>query len=164
MRERPSKTGVYALVLRVPAKLTIQVGQLGKTEFVTGVYVYVGSAMNSLPGRISRHLGRGKKKHWHIDYLLDGVGVQPLGVGWKPTSQRIECWVSRRIRGKASASVDRFGCSDCDCVSHLHYFPRSYKAVKAISQLGFRYAPRPRSFEERSELMRRTDLAEKSTS
>ena len=143
MRERPAKTGVYALVLRVPAKLTIQVGQLGKTEFVTGVYVYVGSAMNSLPRRISRHLGRVKRKHWHIDYLLDGVGVQPLGVGWKHTSQRIECWMSRRIRSKASTSVTGFGCSDCDCVSHLHYFPRSYKAAKAISQLGFRYAPRP---------------------
>ncbi len=163
MRERPSKTGVYALVLRVPAKLTTKVGQLGKTEFVSGAYVYVGSAMNSLPGRISRHLGRVKKKHWHIDYLLDSVDVQPLGVGWKPTSQRIECWVSRRIRSKASTSVTGFGCSDCDCVSHLHYFPRSHKAAKAISQLGFHYAPRPSLLRRRSKLMRRTDLAEKST-
>lgn len=143
MRKRRSKAGVYALVLRVSTNSPIEIGRLGKTEFPEGIYVYVGSAMNSLQGRISRHLRHAKRKHWHIDYLLDGIIAKPLGVAWKPTSRRIECSVSRRISSSASMSVEDFGCSDCDCASHLHYFPLFHHAVRVLSQLGFQFSRRP---------------------
>ena len=143
MTPRPPNGGVYALFLRVPTKRTVRIGGLGTREFASGVYVYVGSARNSLPGRISRHLRRAKKKHWHIDYLLDGVIARPLGVAWKPTILRIECSVSRSLSSSASTSVEGFGCSDCDCASHLHYFPLFHKAVKVLSQLGLHFSRRP---------------------
>jgi len=135
--------GVYALFLRVPTGRTVRIGQLGNREFTAGVYVYVGSARNSLSGRISRHLRHAKKKHWHIDYLLDGVTAWPSGVAWKLTSRRVECSVSRSVSSSASASVEGFGCSDCDCASHLHYFPLFHRAVKVLSQLGFPLCRRP---------------------
>ena len=143
MTPGPPNGGVYALFLRVPTKRTIRIGELGTREFASGVYVYVGSARNSLAGRVSRHLRRAKKMHWHIDYLLDGVIVRPLGVAWKPTTLRIECSVSRSVSSSASASVEGFGCSDCDCASHLHYFPLFHRAVKVLSQLGFPFCRRP---------------------
>jgi len=139
----PPNGGVYALFLRVPTKRTIRIGELGTREFASGVYVYVGSARNSLAGRVSRHLRRTKKKHWHIDYLLDWVIARPSGVAWKPTRRRVECSVSRSVSSSASASVEGFGCSDCDCASHLHYFPLFHRAVKVLSQLGFPFCRRP---------------------
>lgn len=144
MTRRPLNGGVYALFLRVPTGRTVRIGQLGNREFNAGVYVYVGSARNSLSGRISRHLRHAKKKHWHIDYLLDGVTAWPSGVAWKLTSRRIECSVSRDVGSSASMSVKGFGCSDCDCASHLHYFPRFHQAVRIPSQLGFHFSAGPR--------------------
>ena len=140
MTRRPLNGGVYALFLRVPTRRTVRIGQLVNREFPAGIYVYVGSARNSLSGRISRHLRHAKKKHWHIDYLLDGVIARPSGVAWKPTRRRIECSVSRNVGSSASMSVEGFGCSDCDCVSHLHHFPRFHQAFRALSQLGFHFS------------------------
>ncbi len=61
------------------------VGRLGKREFDAGLYVYTGSALNSLPGRVGRHLRKLKKKHWHIDYLIADASVEIVGVAWKNT-------------------------------------------------------------------------------
>ncbi|MFB6215830.1 MAG: DUF123 domain-containing protein, partial [Candidatus Aenigmatarchaeota archaeon] len=44
-------------------------GALGKIDFRQGVYVYVGSAMNSVEKRLERHFSDNKKMHWHIDYF-----------------------------------------------------------------------------------------------
>lgn len=140
MTAAPSKAGVYALVLLVSEKTTLEVGRLGPRDFASGIYVYVGSAMNTLPGRVSRHLRREKKKHWHIDYLLDETGSCVLGVAWKYSRRRIECWVSRNIHGKAVMSVEDFGCGDCDCGSHLHYFHGFGEALRAVSQVGLYFS------------------------
>jgi Uri superfamily endonuclease len=35
-----------------------------------GLYVYTGSGGKNVLSRISRHLRKNKKMHWHIDYLL----------------------------------------------------------------------------------------------
>ncbi len=139
MRRTGPEKGVYALCVRVTTNQTIEIGKLGRRELSAGVYVYIGSALNSLPGRISRYLRRDRKKHWHIDYLLDAKAVQPLGVAWKLTNRRIECSISRKIENNASTSVNGFGCSDCDCSSHLHLFPFFQEAAKAITNLGFCY-------------------------
>ncbi len=135
----PSK-GVYALVLRLPQLATVEVGRLGKREFDAGLYVYTGSALNSLPGRVARHLRRSKKKHWHIDYLVADPSVEIAGVAWKRTSCRVECRIARRIGREALASEESFGCGDCDCDSHLHYFGALGNVERVLSRTGLHYS------------------------
>ncbi len=114
--------GCYVLLLRLERKRCIQVGKLGRFLFRKGYYAYVGSAMNSLERRISRHLRREKRRHWHLDYLLElalPVAVFKIGSGG-----RCECALSKVLEGmhKASTPVRGFGSSDCSCRAHLFYF------------------------------------------
>jgi Uri superfamily endonuclease len=133
----PRKVGVYALLITVPKNRTVRVGRLGPRRFSQGVYVYVGSAMNSLEGRISRHFRSTKRTHWHIDYFLDSSGVRLAGVATRPTVARLECRMSQVIQKRFLSSVDGFGCSDCKCDSHLHYFENLETASKTLSAAGF---------------------------
>ena len=68
-------TGSYILILELKTVDTIAVGHLGAITFAPGIYAYVGSAMAGLEQRISRHLRKEKKLHWHIDYLLQVASV-----------------------------------------------------------------------------------------
>ena len=64
-------SGSYVLLLYLADDRTIPVGRQGVLNFSAGCYAYVGSAMNGLYQRINRHLRKEKKRHWHIDYLLE---------------------------------------------------------------------------------------------
>ena len=108
--------GTYVLLLEVPRALTIPVGRLGPVEFAAGRYAYVGSALGGLAGRLGRHLRREKRRHWHIDYLLERAGV--VGVIVAQTGERLECEVARAL-GERYEVVPRFGASDCRCPGHL---------------------------------------------
>ncbi len=141
MRKRPPEVGVYALVLQVPLKTTIAVGRLGSLQFVPGFYVYIGSALNSLQGRIARHFKHAKRTHWHIDYLLGDPRVRLLSFAVIPTARKIECAMSRAIQRSAVTSTDRFGSGDCNCDSHLHRFARFSDASKALCQQRFQFRP-----------------------
>jgi Uri superfamily endonuclease len=132
--------GVYALIIRVPTQETITVGGLGPVKFASGIYVYLGSALNSLEGRVSRHFKRTKQQHWHVDYLTAGPGVRLAGVAVRPTARKIECAMSRAIQRRALSSIQGFGCSDCECDSHLHHFGTLSKACTAVSEQGFVYS------------------------
>ena len=136
MRERPPRVGVYALVIQGPRKMTIRIGRLGRVEFTRGVYVYIGSALNSLEGRVSRHFRKMKRKHWHIDYLLGRSGVRLIGVSTRPTVRRLECTMSRAVQGRSLSSIRGFGCSDCSCDSHLHYLKNIQLASRVLSDVG----------------------------
>jgi Uri superfamily endonuclease len=137
MREKSPLGGIYALVIGVPRRKTIRIGRLGPLDFSPGFYVYVGSAMNSLQGRIRRHLRTRKRKHWHIDYLLGSSDARLARVAVRPTVRRIECAMSLALQRRALSSVHRFGCSDCNCGSHLHKFGASRGASNALVDLGF---------------------------
>jgi sugar fermentation stimulation protein A len=50
--------GVYILLIALPREETIPVGKLGPIRFPEGFYAYVGSAMNGLESRVTRHLRR----------------------------------------------------------------------------------------------------------
>jgi len=110
--------GVYILLIKVEPDQTIQIGRLRKIFFKKGFYAYVGSAMNSLEGRINRHLRSDKKVHWHIDYLLKRSDI--IKVFYRGTERKIECDVAR-IFSKKLENINGFGCSDCNCNSHLFY-------------------------------------------
>ncbi len=94
------------------------VGRLGSFDFPAGLYLYTGSALNGLEGRINRHLRRDKKLHWHIDYLLGAAEV--VEVWWMAGEERWECRWATAIRNRGgSLVVTRFGSSDCRCPAHL---------------------------------------------
>ena len=94
-------------------------GSLGWVTFVSGYYLYVGSAMNGLKSRVGRHLSGGSKVHWHIDYL--SPYFEKVGAIMVETNENLECVFSSKIKELPFYlfEVERFGSSDCRCVSHL---------------------------------------------
>ncbi len=114
--------GAYILVLRqARERVDVRVGALGTVSFPRGFYCYVGSARKGLPARLARHLRRsGKRLRWHVDYLRQAT--QPVSVLTWAGEEADECALSRAVDGLAQWSVPGFGCSDCRCSSHLHYF------------------------------------------
>jgi sugar fermentation stimulation protein A len=114
--------GTYCLLFALPRDVSVRVGALGKRDFPAGAYVYVGSALGGVEGRVGRHRRAGKRKKWHIDYLLDkGEVVATIVV--PSDEKRTECSVARSMvsSGEAEAVVPGFGSSDCRCPSHLLY-------------------------------------------
>ena len=121
--------GCYCLIIEVKENKKIKIGKLGKIEFKTGFYVYVGSAMNSLESHLKRHLRKNKKLHWHIDYLLNHSKIDMII--YNISNKKIECEISQNMKN-ISGNIDKFGCSDCDCTSHLYYFKKKSNAIESI--------------------------------
>jgi len=115
--------GSYCLCIRVKDDIKVNVGALGVITFPNGLYIYVGSALNSLMPRLSRHLktnkGQGKAIHWHIDYILRRPEVEVEGIYITVRAIRMECELASKV-AERGVSVPRFGCSDCSCPSHLY--------------------------------------------
>jgi len=110
--------GIYLLIISVEEETKVDVGALSSVYFERGIYAYVGSAQNNLRKRIERHLRKSKKKFWHIDYLLDNRHAKIIRVFYKERDKLEECKTARELN-KIGIPVLNFGCSDCDCVSHL---------------------------------------------
>ena len=110
--------GVYVLLINVGKNLQLKIGSLGKMNFDKGKYAYVGSAQNNLEKRIERHMSKNKKKFWHIDYLLDNKSTKIVDTFYKKSGKSEECRIADKL-GKTELPVLKFGCSDCNCKSHL---------------------------------------------
>ncbi len=113
--------GIYTLILSLDAAKDVRIGALGILSFKPGYYIYAGSALGSGGlSRVSRHIRfyreRYRKAKWHIDYLMEEAVLEKTVCA--ETKERLECVLAAGIGG---ASVVRFGCSDCDCASHLFY-------------------------------------------
>ena len=121
--------GCYCLIISLDNSSKIKIGKLGKIDFQKGYYVYVGSAMNYLESRIRRHLKSEKKLHWHIDYLLKKSEI--TDVIYNESTKKVECELSQYISTNAKGMKD-FGCSDCDCESHLYYFKNRNEAIECV--------------------------------
>ncbi|HUU73607.1 MAG TPA: GIY-YIG nuclease family protein [Burkholderiales bacterium] len=99
-------------------------GRHGLLQVNAGYYIYVGSAFGpgGVRARVLRHTRPKTARHWHIDYLLDvatpievwcGYGVRELEHRW-----------AKALSGLSSIlPVPAFGCSDCDCETHLFSSP-----------------------------------------
>ena len=113
------RKGSYVLVLRLEKSRRLSVGKLGTFDFPPGYYLYFGSALNGLEGRISRHLRHKTKRHWHIDFLTAVAAVAQ--VWWTADERRWECaWLKAALGQQgAAAPVAGFGSSDCRCRTHL---------------------------------------------
>jgi Uri superfamily endonuclease len=110
--------GIYVLIIRLNNDACINVGALGQKTFKKGTYAYAGSAQKNLEQRVKRHLRREKRKFWHIDYLLSSDAAKVIKVLFKQGSKAEECRVACEISSR-SEDVSSFGCSDCNCRSHL---------------------------------------------
>ena len=133
--------GIYCLVLKNPT-CTVRIGALGPLPFAAGWYCYIGSALG--PGglaRLERHMRlaeqRDKRPKWHIDYLLTDPHFRIAYAVYAPTQERLECRLAAGL-ARGMTGVEKFGCSDCDCLSHLLYRPRDpqREIVAAFSGLG----------------------------
>jgi len=110
--------GIYLLLISVNVNINVVIGALGSVNFEKGMYVYVGSAQNSLEKRMARHFTGNKRKFWHIDYLLGNCTVKLLKAFFKETVKQEECKIAKKI-GKTNIPIKGFGSSDCRCESHL---------------------------------------------
>ena len=123
--------GCYCLIIYVKRKSQIKVGKkLGPIEFKKGIYVYIGSAMNSLEARLNRHLSDNKKLHWHVDYLLKDDNCKIIDIVYN-IDKKVECDISQYLKTHA-VGIKNFGCSDCSCESHLYYFKNRSEAIEHV--------------------------------
>jgi Uri superfamily endonuclease len=130
------KHGIYTLVLSLDSEMNITVGRLGRIFFPRGYYAYTGSARG--PGglkRVERHLeiqkGVRRARRWHIDYLLPETRFQEAVI--THTIKDLECSIARKI-GERLLPIPGFGCTDCRCVSHLHFSEDLEEALRVVRQ------------------------------
>ena len=123
MRHGGIEPGIYTILLALEKAQEIKVGALGVIDFAAGYYAYTGSARG--PGgckRVDRHIrvmqGIKSTRRWHIDYLLPVADFQEVFI--TRTTRDLECRIASMIAERLK-SVKGFGCTDCRCLSHLHY-------------------------------------------
>ena len=130
--------GGYFLVVRLDKERIIKIGSLNTIRFRPGYYLYVGSAMKHLTTRLNRHRRKGKKPHWHIDYLVEAADhVLPIPVR---SSLKLECEMAMALLPIAQPGPARFGSSDCTCKTHLFWMNDNPLFSPAFHQMlqGFR--------------------------
>lgn len=110
--------GSYVLIIWLKHDQEIEVGKLGRIFFKKGYYAYIGSALNGIEKRVERHLRKEKKIRWHIDYLLQYGEI--VNVFIKESVKKEECEIAKKFT-PYFLCIEKFGCSDCKCKSHLFY-------------------------------------------
>jgi Uri superfamily endonuclease len=114
--------GIYTLIINVREDFKKKIGSLSVLEFKKGIYIYTGSGVGfsiSIENRLKRHLRKGRRKFWHIDYLLSGKAVALAAVASK--SKKVgECLINNLIAQCFNGEfLKGFGSSDCNCKAHL---------------------------------------------
>ena len=134
-----SGKGVYCLIFENRA-CKLEVGKKGEFSFNAGFHIYVGSALG--PGglkRVKRHINlsrnRDRNPRWHVDYLHLNPAFRLVSAVYAFTSARLECVLASRIGGNL---VPGFGCTDCECSSHLFYRNKSplFEITEVFETLG----------------------------
>ena len=117
LAEEAKDEGDYIIVLYLEEDKDIVIGSKGRMHFPQGYYLYTGSARKNLAKRIERHRRIRKKMHWHLDYLrkeAEWIAAVPIRC-----SEDLEHELAAAVREISGWSIPGFGCSDCDCESHL---------------------------------------------
>jgi Uri superfamily endonuclease len=101
--------GSYLLFMNVQEK--IEVSSKSSCWIIdSGLYVYVGSAMSTLTGRVKRHLTEKKKKHWHIDFLTSRSKI--ILAILLPSKAKKEEEISQLVN-EFGKPIKGFGSTDC---------------------------------------------------
>ncbi|WP_298673829.1 DNA/RNA nuclease SfsA [uncultured Megasphaera sp.] len=125
--------GDYLFVMHLKETEDIVIGARGSLHFPAGYYVYTGSARKHLTARLARHQRRRKNMHWHIDYLrqyADVVAAIPIR-----TTQDLEHDLAHAVDSIAMWRIEGFGCTDCDCASHLFGFSENPVHLPSFIQI-----------------------------
>lgn len=125
--------GDYLVVMELAEEMDMAIGAKGIIHFPKGYYVYTGSAKKNLAARLARHQRKRKKMHWHIDYFRQNatvVAVIPIR-----TQDDLEHDLAHTVDCIAPWHIDHFGCTDCDCPSHLFGFRENPIHTKAFMQV-----------------------------
>ena len=120
-----ARPGTYALLLRARSGRRIQIGRCGSLAVRPGWYVYIGSAFGpgGLRARLRHHCRVSERPHWHIDYLRRAATPELVWYSHDP-QHREHSWAESVGRlGSAQVPLPGFGTSDCNCRSHLFFFP-----------------------------------------
>jgi len=111
--------GIYLISIQMEKEI-LEIGALGERQFEKGWYLYAGSAKKNLKSRVSRHMRKRKRMHWHADYLIaSSVKTKAFPIY---TEKDLECTLVGDLMEIADDRVEGFGSSDCSCPSHLFYF------------------------------------------
>lgn len=126
-------SGLYLFMMKNDEEQAIEIGSRGEMTFPAGYYIYVGSARTTLSKRLARHSRKRKGKHWHIDYLRD---ITSVAGSWPIRNADLqECDLAQRVAQFAENEIAGFGCSDCDCHSHLFYFEKDPTRTRPLQEL-----------------------------
>jgi len=60
-----------------------------------------------------------KKKHWHIDYLLEKGKIKTIILVQEKCRERLECKLAEYFSQKYEIPLKKFGATDCKCEGHL---------------------------------------------
>ena len=120
--------GSYILILKLRKELKVRKPK--ELTLKPGYYVYIGSAMNSLTGRIKRHLLKEKKIHWHIDQLTTQakvIGVYAF-VGVK-IEEKLSKFFETHLEG-----IKGFGNSDLKTTANLFYSSSMHEVISLLDK------------------------------
>ncbi len=115
--------GIYLLIVFLPSRTVLKT-KAKEFNLRKGYYYYSGSAMRNLSARVKRHIKVLKKKHWHIDFLIEKgeiVLINPYIVGDKEFEHILAHLLSEKL-----SAIKGFGCGDCKCETHLFYSQKLY--------------------------------------
>jgi len=131
MKDGTSEHGTYLLLLECSQEAELVIGRLGKMVTEPGYYLYVGSAFGpgGIQARVRHHQRMALRPHWHIDYLR--TVAEPVDA-WCVYDIRCEhVWAQALEQFEDTLiALQRFGSSDCGCVTHLFY--SRHRLVKAV--------------------------------
>lgn len=125
--------GSYILILRIPESREHKIGKLGTIPFRKGYYAYVGSAMNNIEKRVTRHCSQNKHFHWHIDYLLTISKIEHIL--YRESEKKEECDIAEKLN-EHFPSIAGFGSSDCCCRSHLFFCRSKTQLLETCRAIG----------------------------
>jgi len=120
-----SLSGTYALILASTRKELLPIGRLGQLQVWPGFYLYLGSAFGpgGVKARISHHRKTAMRPHWHIDYLSSCLPLEEVWYSYAPAHREHQWADLIKKMQEAAIPLRKFGASDCDCDSHLFFFP-----------------------------------------
>ncbi len=120
-----SDKGIYILEIKANHPFYLSSKIFKNREMPSGYYYYVGSAQKNLYSRVSRHIKKKKKVHWHIDQIttLNITDVKNVYL-FMDQGKNFECELVKDLvkRTDMDYAIDNFGNSDSkQCKSHLLY-------------------------------------------
>ncbi len=116
----------YCINLRLFEGKEITIGKKGREYFPPGFYFYVGKAKKGIRKRVARHILPEKKKRWHIDFLSEKAF--PVAVKFYEEEGNSECSLAGELAERGGRIImEGFGSTDCQCPSHLFFFPNPHK-------------------------------------